>query len=114
MLVIKKTKEIGILKSMGATGASIMRIFVLEGLILGAIGTALGVAGGLFLSYLIDRYRFITIPGEVYFLDTLPVRMEIRDFVIVAAASMIISLLATIYPAFRASRLVPVEAIRYE
>ncbi|KPJ54508.1 hypothetical protein AMJ39_00155 [candidate division TA06 bacterium DG_24] len=114
MLVIKKTKEIGILKSMGATAGSIMRIFVLEGLILGVIGTVMGVAGGLVLSWVIDRYRFIRIPGEVYFLDTLPVRMELTDFVVVAAASLTISLLATIYPAYRASRLVPVEAIRYE
>lgn len=114
MLVIKKTKEIGILKSMGATGGSIMRIFVYEGLILGVIGTVMGVAGGLILSWVIDRYQFIRIPGEVYFLDTLPVRMELSDFLIVAAASLIISLLATIYPAYRASRLVPVEAIRYE
>lgn len=114
MMVIEKRRDIGILKSMGATGRSIQRIFVLEGLVIGAIGTAGGCVLGFVLSYLLDRYRFISLPSEVYFIDTLPVRMEPLDFGMVSLWAMLLCFLATLYPAWKASRLVPVEAIRYE
>jgi lipoprotein-releasing system permease protein len=70
--------------------------------------------GGYVISWLLGKYRFISLPADVYFLDTLPVHMEVSDFVVVCLASIGISFLATIYPALRASRMTPVEAIRYE
>jgi lipoprotein-releasing system permease protein len=114
MMVIEKRRDIGVLKSMGATGKSIRKIFVLEGLVIGAIGTVGGCVLGFILSYLLDRYKFISLPADVYFIDTLPVKMEPLDFLMVALWAMLLCFLATLYPAWKASRLVPVEAIRYE
>jgi lipoprotein-releasing system permease protein len=114
MLVIQKTKEIGILKSMGATQHSIMRIFMLDGLTIGGIGTLLGVLGGILISWLLSKYKFISLPADVYFIDRLPVHMEVFDFILVALSALVITFLATLYPAFRASQLTPVEAIRAE
>ncbi len=114
MIVMKKTKEIGIVKSMGATRRSVMRIFILEGLIIGIIGTALGALIGFILCWLLGKYQFISLPSEVYFISTLPVAMEPWDFILVSLAAILITFLATIYPARKAASLVPVEAIRYE
>lgn len=114
MIVVEKTKDIGILKAMGATDRSILRIFMWEGLAVGIAGTLCGTGIGALLSWLVGRYRFITIPGEVYFLDRLPAKLECGDLAIVALVALLISFLATIYPAWRASKLEPVEAIRFE
>jgi len=114
MVVRDKTKEIGILKSMGLTDARVLRVFLLQGLAIGVIGTALGTAGGLTLVWLLDRYEFITLPGDVYFVDTLPVALEPMDLLLIVVVSVLIALLATIHPARQASRLQPVEAIRHE
>jgi lipoprotein-releasing system permease protein len=114
MIVVEKTKDIGILKAMGATDRSVLRIFMWEGLAVGIAGTFCGTGIGVLLSWLVGRYRFITIPGEVYFLDRLPAKLEWGDFAIVALVALLISFLATIYPAWRASKLEPVEAIRFE
>ena len=114
MVVMEKTRDIGIMKSMGATPRSILRIFVLEGLVIGALGTIAGTVAGYFLALMLDRYQFVTLPGDVYPIETLPVEMHGLDFIIVAAAAMVISFLAAIYPAWSASRLAPVEAIRRE
>lgn len=114
MVVMEKTREIGVLKSMGASLRSILVIFIIEGVTIGGIGTALGCAGGCFACWLIDRYQFIPLPADIYFIDSLPIRVEVLDVAQVAGAAMVISLLATIYPAWKASRLEPVSAIRYE
>jgi lipoprotein-releasing system permease protein len=114
MVVMEKTRDIGIMKSMGATPRSILRIFVFEGLVIGALGTIAGTAAGYALASLLDRYQFVTLPGDVYPIETLPVEMHLLDFAVVAVAAMIITFLAAIYPAWSASRLEPVEAIRRE
>jgi lipoprotein-releasing system permease protein len=114
MVVADKTREIGILKSMGLTRASVLRIFVLQGLVIGFIGTVLGTGGGLLLVTLLDKYQFITLPGDVYFIDRLPVALDPFDVVWIIGASIVIAFAATIYPARQASKLMPVEAIRHE
>jgi lipoprotein-releasing system permease protein len=114
MVVADKTREIGILKSMGLTAGSVLRVFILQGVIIGVIGTALGVGGGLFLTWLIDRYDLISLPGDVYFIDQLPVALDPLDLILIIVISLLIAFTATIYPARQASQLLPVEAIRHE
>ncbi len=114
MVVTDKTKEIGILRSMGMTANGIMRIFLLQGVVVGTIGTLVGGTLGGTLAYLLDRYEFITLPGDVYFIDRLPVDVNPIDVGMIVLASIAISFLATIYPARRAAELAPVEAIRHE
>lgn len=114
MVVIDKTREIGILKSMGMTSGRILRIFVLQGLTIGVVGSALGAAGGLAITWAIDRFELIKIPPDVYFVDHLPVDVDPVDVGTILAASVLISFLATIYPALQAARLTPIDAIRHE
>jgi lipoprotein-releasing system permease protein len=114
MLVKMKRREIGILKSMGTTEATIRRLFVLEGVAIGTIGMLLGTAVGLTLCWLLERYKFIKLPGDVYFIDTLPVRVEAGDVLAIELAVLALSALATLIPAWWASRFDPVEAIRHE
>ena len=114
MMVMKKTRDIAILKSMGATRQSIMQIFILEGLVIGGVGTILGLGLGLGLCGLLKRYEFIKLPRDVYYISTLPVQIQGLDLVFIIGAAMAISFLATLYPSWQAARLDPVEAIRYE
>ncbi len=114
MSVTDKTREIGILRSMGMQGSSILRVFMIQGLLIGLAGTALGAAAGLGVTGLLGRYKFISLPADVYFIDTLPVAVDAVSLASILAASLLISFLATLYPAFQASRLLPVDAIRYE
>ncbi|MFV0348107.1 MAG: lipoprotein-releasing ABC transporter permease subunit [Halodesulfovibrio sp.] len=114
MLVMEKTRDIAILMSMGATRAQIRRIFMLQGTIIGAIGTILGFALGLSVAYLLKKYQFIELPKGVYSLDTLPVLIEWSDLLIIGVSAMVLCFVATIYPARQAARLEPVEALRYE
>jgi len=114
MMVMKKTREIAILKSMGATRQSIMKIFMMNGLVIGGLGTGLGLALGLVLCGLLKRYEFIQLPKDVYPLSTLPVQVQGLDVLAIVLAAMAISFLATLYPSWQAARLEPVEAIRYE
>lgn len=113
MMVMEKKKDIAILKAMGATDGSIRKIFVFKGMIIGLIGTSLGVSFGYVLCTLLSRYKFIELPGDVYYLTTLPVRLNMVDVAAIAAAALGICFLATLYPAHQAARLDPVEAIRY-
>ena len=114
MVVTDKTREIGILKAMGMTAGRILRVFILQGVVIGLVGTFLGTGAGLFLVWLLGKYKFISLPGDVYFIDTLPVALEPQDVIMIVALSILIAFVATIYPARQASRLEPVEAIRYE
>lgn len=114
MVVMEKRKDIAILKSMGATDRSIARIFMLKGLIIGAVGTVLGVLGGYAGCWMLRRYQFVELPKDVFYVSTLPVRVYGENFATVALVSVVICLLATIYPARQAAGLAPVEVIRYE
>jgi len=114
MIVLEKTKEVGILKSMGATSRSIRRIFVYEGLIGGVIGTFLGCAIGFVMCWLQQEYQLISLPPDVYLISALPVVMNKLDFLFITTVALLLCYLATVYPALKASRLEPVEAIRYE
>ena len=114
MVVMEKTKDIAILKSMGATPGSIMKIFMLEGMIIGAVGTALGLLGGVGLCRILEKYQFIKLPSDVYYISSLPVLMKEGDILMIVFSALGICLIATLYPAWQASRLDPAEAIRYE
>ncbi len=114
MVVTDKTREIGILRAMGLTASDITRVFVQQGVVIGLVGTTVGLGLGLSLSWLLDRYEFITLPGDVYFIDRLPVDVNPLDVVLIVTASLAISFLATLYPARRAADHTPVEAIRHE
>lgn len=114
MLVMEKTRDIAILKAMGATTASIRKIFVLEGLMIGIVGTVLGLLGGFGLCTLLKNYQFIELPRDVYYISTLPVHLQPLDVVVIAISAVTICLIATVYPSFQAARLNPVEALRYE
>lgn len=112
MVVADKTKEIGILRAMGMPAASIRRIFLAQGFMIGTVGTALGLAIGLAAAVALDRGRLIKLDPQVYFIDHLPVARQPLDIATTVLASLLIAALATIYPAVQASRLLPVEAMR--
>lgn len=114
MIVMKKTKDIGILRSLGVSTSGIMRIFIYQGLIIGFIGTVTGSVLGIATSLLLKKYQFIKLASEVYYIDYLPVELRVFDIILIIAASIGLSFLSTLYPAYKASKLDPVEAIRYE
>lgn len=114
MIVMEKAREIAIIKAMGATSRGIMSIFVIHGLIIGVIGTSIGLIWGYIVCQLLKTYKFINLPPDVYYLSYLPVRMSLFDFIVVPATAILISFLATLYPSWQAARLDPVEPLRYE
>ncbi len=114
MMVMEKNRDIAILRTMGASPKSIMSIFIFQGLFVGLVGTLLGLMSGSFLCHILARYKFIKLPPDIYYISTLPVRMEWLDVISIVFAAVIISFLATIYPSWQASKVNPVEALRYE
>ena len=112
MVVADKTREIGILRAMGLPAASIRRIFLVQGTLIGVVGTTLGLAVGLITALALDKYRLIRLDPQVYFIDHLPVSRSPVDIGVTVAASLLIAAVATVYPAIQASRLTPVEAMR--
>ncbi len=114
MVVMEKTRDVAILRAMGARAKSIMVIFMLQGVLVGLVGTLAGLAAGLGICQVLAKYKFINLPSDVYYISTLPVRVQLGDVSLVALAAVVISFLATLYPSWYASKLNPVEALRYE
>ena len=114
MMVNEKNREIAILKSMGATAGCIMKIFMYQGLVIGSVGTLLGLAAGCGLAWVQNTYEIIKLAGDVYYIPSLTVKIGFADTLLVTLCTIGISFLATIYPALQAARLEPVEALRYE
>jgi lipoprotein-releasing system permease protein len=114
MVVVERTSEIGILKSMGLTDRRILHVFVLQGLWIGIIGATLGTVLGCGLAWILDTYPIFELPPDVYFVDHLPVALHAMDVIRIYLTSVAVAFVATIYPALQASRLEPVEAIRHE
>ena len=114
MLVMEKTKDIGVLKAIGVSSKNIMSIFIIEGTVIGITGILLGCIGGVITCMLLAKYRFIKLASDVYYITTLPVKINLLDILIIVIVTLGISVIATIYPARKASKLDPVEAIRYE
>ncbi len=122
MVVMEKNHDIAILKSMGASSTGIMKIFILQGITIGFIGTFLGCALGLVVAlnlsdialFIEQLFGFKILPGDVYYLSELPSRVNYADVMLIATGTMLISFLSTIYPSWRASKLDPAESLRYE
>jgi lipoprotein-releasing system permease protein len=114
MVVADRTREIGILKTIGMTRSGILRVFILQGVWIGATGTTIGAVLGVGIAWAVDRYELFPIPGDVYFVDHLPAIIDPVDVAMIVVASIAVSFVATIYPAIQASNLEPVDAIRHE
>jgi lipoprotein-releasing system permease protein len=112
MIVVEKSREIAILKAMGATRREVMRIFMVDGLVIGGIGTIIGIPLGYFVCYLL--HAFYTLPSDVYYISHLPVTIRAVDVTLVSLSAVTISFIATLYPSWQAARLNPSEALRYE
>ncbi len=114
LLVMEKSRDIAILKTMGSSAASIRRIFMLQGLVIGLIGTTAGAVAGWIVIYIADRYKLVSLPMDVYQIAHVPFRLELFDFIVVVASAVVICFLATIYPSRQAAKLDPAQALRYQ
>src|SRR5262245_27966850 len=114
LLVMEKNRDIAILKTMGASARSVTTIFMMQGLIIGIVGTAVGATAGYVLSYVLDRYKLISIPTDVYQVSHVPFKIQAGDFALVVVAAIVVCFVATIYPSRQAARLDPAQALRYE
>jgi len=114
LMVMEKVRDIGVLLAMGATAGGIRRVFIYQGLSIAVIGTLLGTVLGVGLAWALDRYRLVTLPVDVYFIPYVPFHVRVSDVIGVAVLTIAVSLVATLYPSWRAARLDPSEALRYE
>jgi lipoprotein-releasing system permease protein len=114
MTVMEKKKDIAILKAMGATNRSIMRVFVAEGLTIGVFGALLGTLVGYTLLEIQTHFQIIKLPSDVYYISTLPMKIDNLDVFLIAAVTILLCLLSTLYPSYKASTIDPVETLRYE
>ena len=114
LLVMEKHRDIAILKTMGASARSVTTIFMMQGLIIGVVGTTVGAAAGYAASYVLDRYRVVRVPMDVYQVSYVPFKVVPLDFALVIAAAVVVCFLATIYPSRQAAKLDPAQALRYE
>ena len=114
LLVMEKTRDIAILKTMGASSRSITLIFLLQGSIIGTIGTVIGALGGVALANILDRYKLITIPSDIYQVSYLPFKLVPGEVITVIVGAVLVCFLATLYPSRQAARLDPAQALRYE
>ncbi|MDQ3349342.1 MAG: FtsX-like permease family protein, partial [Acidobacteriota bacterium] len=114
LLVMEKSRDIAILKTMGSSAASIRRIFMLQGLVIGSLGTLGGTLAGYALIYVLDTYKLIHVPIEVYSISYVPFTLDPLDSLTVIASAIVICFVATIYPARQASKLDPAQALRYQ
>jgi len=114
LMVMEKVRDIGVLSAMGATSAGIRRVFLLQGLIIASLGTLVGAGLGVALAWVLDRYRLLTLPADVYFIPYVPFHVRPLDVLGVIVLTIAVAFLATLYPSWRASRLDPSEALRYE
>ena len=113
LMSTEKLREIGLLKAMGAGSSEIYRIFLWVGSIIGAAGVFLGLVLGILLCEILHRYPFIELPGDIYYLSRLPVDIYPRDVLTIVGCGLLLAILATLYPAYRASQADPIEAIHY-
>jgi lipoprotein-releasing system permease protein len=114
MMILEKRREIGILMSMGASQGAVMRIFMYNGIVIGILGSTLGTVFGVSLCLAQYHYRFIPLPGDIYFVDTLPVLVQWGDVLAIYITANILCFIATLYPAWLASKVLPAESIRIE
>jgi lipoprotein-releasing system permease protein len=112
MMVMEKTKDIAVLKTMGATHKTVRRIFMIQGMIVGSFGTFIGTISGVIVCYFLKKYDFIQLP-DAYPFSTLPVQLEYADVLAIAGSALLICFLSTLYPSHKASKMDPVEALRY-
>jgi lipoprotein-releasing system permease protein len=112
MMVMEKSKDIAVLKAMGTTHTIIRRIFIIKGMIIGIFGTLLGTLFGVIVCFFLKKYDFIQLP-DAYPFSTLPVQLETMDVLIISGSAILICFLSTLYPSYKASKMDPVEAIRY-
>ncbi len=114
MVVMEKRKDIAILKSIGASSKDIMFIFMAQGVIIGVIGTSLGLLSGFLIGYLEKTYHIISLPSSVYYITTLPVRMTAGEFIAIGSSALFLSFIATLYPSYKAGKIDPAEGVRHE
>ncbi|HXK49084.1 MAG TPA: ABC transporter permease [Clostridiales bacterium] len=114
MIVMEKKQEIGILMAMGATRSMIMRIFIIQGMIIGVLGTVFGIIVGLSVSLIQLKYKIISLPGDIYFINAMPVEIKTADVVIIGAVALVLTFLSTVYPSRQAGKMLPGQIIRDE
>jgi lipoprotein-releasing system permease protein len=114
LLVMEKHRDIGILKTMGASAKSVTTIFMMQGLIIGCVGTTVGASAGWALSTVLTRYKLIKVPADVYQMSYMPFRVLPLDFALVVGGAILVCFIATLYPSRQAAKLDPVQALRYE